>query len=212
MSTAAAAEEIEGFFAGGAKSAKFPDGAIGTVIGGEIVEEPELRQQRDYDTDELVFYADGKPAMQMVIVVQAQEPDGDDDGRRAFYARGQLKAAIGDALRKTGERVPRRGGQLWVKLTGEEPVQLRNGKPGKPKKIHAAKYTPPAQQAAGQFFTEAPENTTPATRAAAPAGIDPRAWAAMSEGQRQQMRDALENATTLNGGTAGRGFTDEPPF
>ncbi len=221
--TTAAAQQIEEFFSGGAKSAKFPDGAIGTVIGGEIVEEPRMQQQRDYDTDELVFYQDGNPAMQMVITVQAQPATDEDDGRRSFYVRGQLKQAVGEALRKVGTREPERGGKLWVKLTGEEPVQLRNGKPGKPKKIHAAKYEPAAQAAAGQFFADDQGASAEAsTRAVAdplggapilscPAGVDPGKWASMNPAQRAQMYDALGLAIQ-KANAAGSLFTEEPPF
>lgn len=209
--TSPAVQTIEDFFAGGAKSAKFHDGAIGTVIGGEIVDEPRVQQQRDYDTDELVFYQDGNPAMQMVVTVQAQAATEEDDGRRSFYIRGQLKQAVGEALRKAGARKPERGGKLWVKLTGEEPVQLRNGKPGKPKKIHAAKYEPPALAAAGQFFADDQPAAAPrrdeAMALACPAGVDPGKWAAMNSAQRGQMYDALALAPAAPGP-----FAEEPPF
>lgn len=181
-----AISELEQFFAGGAKSAKFEDRAYGSVIGGEIVEEPVMRQQRDYETDTPMTYSDGNPVMQMVVVVQAQPASADDDGRRALYVRGQLKAAVGEALRKAGARVPQRGGKLWVKYVSDEPVTLKNGKRGNDKKIYAAKYEAPAVAAAAAFY-----DATPTQVSAAPAGIAPEQWAAMSEGQREQLTAAL---------------------
>lgn len=203
----AAAQSIEDFFSGGAKTAKFEDKAYGSVIGGEIVTDPVMRQQRDYETDELMFYPDGNPQMQMIVTVQAHPASDDDDGQRAFYIKGQLKSAVGEALRKVGARKPERGGKLWVKYVSDEPVTLKNGKRGNDKKIHAAKYEPPAQAAAGQFFDE----PTPAPQVeAAPPGIDPRAWSAMSDDQRQQMKAALA-APAATAPLVSR-FDDEPPF
>lgn len=232
--TSPAAQAIEDFFAGGAKAAKFPDGQFGTVIGGQITTDPRMTQQRDYTTDELIFYPDGNPAMQMVVTVQAEQPSGDDDGQRSLYIKGQLKQAVGDALRKHGEKAPRRGGSLWVKYVEDKPVTLKNGKSGNPQKIFAAKYDPPAAAAAGQFFDDpAPQPATNAdsmrasgNRAAppaaagtlpCPANVPPAKWAAMNAHQQEQMYDALGMApprvtASFANGPAGSQFTDEPPF
>jgi len=206
MTLSTAAQTVEDFFAGGAKAAKFEDRAYGSVIGGEIVADPVMRQQRDYETDELMTYPDGNPMMQMLITVQAQPATEEDDGQRTFYVKGQLKQAVGEALRKAGEKVPRRGGFLWVKYVSDEPVTLKNGKRGNDKKIHAAKYEPPKQAAAGQFFAEGgPVTSIRLTPPAdpAPPGVTAEAWAAMNPDQRIQMREALSGANR---------FTDEPPF
>lgn len=145
-------QSVEDFFAGGVTAAKFEDRSYGTVIGGEIVDDPRMQQQRDYESGEPMTYPDGNPAMQMVIVVQAYQPSGDDDGRRAFYVKGQMRQAIGEALRKQNVKAPARGGRLWLRYQEDKPTTLKNGKPGNPQKIYAAKYEPPAQAAAGQFF------------------------------------------------------------
>lgn len=206
-----AATDVEAFFAGGAKSAKFAEGAYGSVIGGEITADPVMRQQRDYDTDEPLTYPDGNPMMQMVVTVQAQPPTEDDDGQRAFYIKGQLKQAVGEALRKVNAKSPQKGGKLWVKYLSDEPVTLKTGKRGKDKKIHAAKYEVPAAAQAGQFFAEeAATVTTPA----APPGIDPAQWAAMNPAQRVQLAQALNPQTSVNlaAPPAQFAFTDEPPF
>ena len=100
--TSAAVQSVEDFFAGGVPAAKFEDKAYGTVIGGTITAEPRMQQQRDYTTGDPITYPDGNPAMQMVVIVQAYEAMGEDNGERAFYIRGQMKQAIGEALRKHG--------------------------------------------------------------------------------------------------------------
>lgn len=225
----AAAQAIEDFFSGGAKAAKFEERAYGSVIGGEITADPVMRQQRDYETDELMTYPDGNPMMQMLVTVQAQPPSDDDDGQRTFYIRGQLKSAVGDALRKAGEKAPRRGGQLWVKYVSDEPVTLKNGKRGNDKKIYAAKYEPPAQAAAGQFFQEGPPTTTGTVaasadgmrssgNAAAPGGglpcppnVPPVKWLAMTSAQQEQMYDALGLVPRAAAPAAAQ-FAGEPPF
>lgn len=226
--------DLESFLDGKTTSAKFE--RIGQVIGGEIIADPRMVQQRDYDTDELMFFPDGNPQMQMIVKVQVQPATSDDDGTRAFYIKGQLKTALIDALKATGEKVPRRGGSLWVKLTGEEPVTLKNGKPGSPKKIHAAKYTPPTG-AAGEFlggsttFGNAPaaaaavgavmagapvasfDNGPRTSSLACPPGVTPENWSRMDAGQQAQMYDALGlphgGQQSPRGGSA---FADEPPF
>jgi hypothetical protein len=237
MTLSTGAQQIEDFFTGGVPAVKFPDGAYGTVIGGEITADPRMQQQRDYTTGDPICYPDGNPAMQMVIVVQTGQHDPGiegDDGNRALYVKGQMKQAVGEALRKHGEKAPRRGGKLWLKYLEDKPVTLKNGRPGNPQKIYAAKYEPPAQAAASQFFddpavdprttylTNPPGHggsTVPvsadsmrstaiaADAVAPPPGIPAPAWQAMTPEQRQQMREALAGASA-----AGSGFAEEAPF
>lgn len=210
--TQATTVTADDFFAGGTPAAKFEDGAYGTIIGGRITEDVRMTQQRDYTTGDLMFYPDNNPQMQMVVTVQAYDPSGDDDGRRSFYVKGDLKRAIGEALRKHNARKPERGGILQVKYVKDEPVTLKNGRPGNPKKIYAAKYEPPAAAVAGQFFDEP---TSGASRigtegGAPPVGVDPATWSAMSPAQQAQMLQAL-GLQTPQAPAAGQ-FTDEPPF
>lgn len=221
--------DLEQFLGGKTATAKFTDGQFGQVIGGEIVAEPKMVQQRDYDTDELMVYPDGNPQMQMIVKVQAQPATQDDDGTRAFYVKNQLREAVIEALKAAGEKVPRVGGKLWVKYLSDEPVTLKNGKPGKNKKIHAAKYTPPTG-AAGAFLADpatpavapastftAPAGTNPAATVwpSCPPGVDTATWGAMNSSQRAQMYTALglpfPGAAAGSNGTVSQ-FTDEPPF
>lgn len=217
MSTAA--EQIEKFFQGSATAAKFPDREYGTVIGGEIVDDPRMQQQRDYTTGDPIVYQDGNPAMQMVIIVQTNMSDPtipDDDGQRAFYVKGQMKQAIGEALKKAGATSPRRGGKLWLKYLEDKPSTLKNGKPGNPQKIYAAKYEPPAAAAAGQFFDEPAPDPGQTSRFAQggslprPESVPAAKWQAMSAHQQEQMYDAL--GLVPPGYTTNRPFTEEAPF
>lgn len=216
MSTAA--QEIENFFAGGVPAVKFQDQAYGTVIGGEIVADPRMQQQRDYTTGDPVTYPDGNPAMQMVLIVQTdlRDPNVDgDDGQRAFYIRGQMRQAIGEALRKSGSKSPQRGGILQIKYLRDEPVTLKNGRPGNPQKIYAARYTPPANHQAGQFFDDqtAPASIPSATRSAIerPDSIPQAVWASMSTDQQQQIAAATRGLGEPARAQAGR-LAEEPPF
>jgi hypothetical protein len=148
----------EEYLSGGAKSAAFPDRAFGTIIGGTITDEPRMMQQRDYTTSDPMFYPDsGQPMMQLVVHVQTDLRDPDDpadDGVRAIYVKGQLRQAVINAMRGTGDKVPRKGGTLRVRYDRDEPVTLKNGKPGNPQKIYAAQYLPPAARGAADFLAE----------------------------------------------------------
>lgn len=223
-------QALEEFFAGGVAAAKFEDGEYGTVIGGVITTEPRMAQQRDYTTNEPVFYPDGNPAMQMIVTVQADEAHGEDDGQRAFYIRGQMRAAVGEALRKVGAKTLARGGRLLIKYLEDKPVTLKNGKPGNPQKIFAARYEPPTQTAQADYFRQDQPTTRPAPGTAddmrshaqqarpaggaglpCPQGVDPATWAQMNPAQRSQMYDVLGLGPT-SVQQEPRGSTDEPPF
>lgn len=225
VTQAGTSHDLKGFFAGGAAAAKFEDRAFGTVIGGEIVEEPRMQQQRDYESNEPLYYQDGNPQMQMVVVVQAQPATSEDDGRRAFYIKGQLRQAVGEALRKVGADVPERGGKLWVKYTEDKETTLKNGRRGNPQKIYVAKYEAPAQVAGGAYFDEpaaaalgqrlaqagAPVAVSGPGALACPEGVDAGRWADMSRDQQQQLHEALGLAAPATAG-AGASFAGEPPF
>lgn len=218
----------EQWLTGGGKSAKLEN--IGESIGGDIIDDPQMMQQRDYETGDPIVYADGNPAMQMVIRLQTtlRDPaDPEDDGIRCVYVKGQLKSALMSAMRSSGDKVPRRGGQLTVTLTGLEPTQLKNGRPGNAKKIHAVQYTPPrAAAAAGYLAADSARPaqtgavaTPPASSAAPPApqwpdcptGIDPGAWKQMTATQKAQMYQAL-GLPVPQAPPAGPRFDDVPAF
>jgi len=151
---------------GGAPTAKFP--TPGTVVGGRITEQPTVEQQRDIQTGEKKFWADGNPMMQLVVTVQTDQRDPsieDDDGRRRIFVKGQMKNAVADAVRAAGAKGLEVGGTLHVRYTHDgTPKQRGFSAP----KQYAAKYIPAAQS---ELAAPAP---APAAPTPAPAG-DP--WA-----------------------------------
>ncbi|USH45348.1 hypothetical protein SEA_RUTHIEJR_70 [Mycobacterium phage Ruthiejr] len=163
--------DLAGFFGSGVPSAKF--NTIGDTVGGKIVAEPTIEQQRDYGTGAPLVYDDGNPRMQMVITVQTDLCDPevpDDDGQRRLFVKGAMKYAIGQALKAAGKQQPEVGGELYVTYThdGEQKNPLLN-----PPKQFAARYTPPAL--AAQFFNGAQAQPAAVTQAvaAAPAAVAP---------------------------------------
>ncbi len=153
-------QTVDEFMSGGAKSATWPDDGAGrTVYEGEIVNDPILVQRKDYDTGELMFFKDsGKPAMQLVVHVQTdRHEDDDDDGVRAVYVRGQMRASLIKALRGSGDKSPQRGAWVRIAHVRDEPSTMPNGKPGKDQKIFDSAYRPAprgSNSAAGSFMDE----------------------------------------------------------
>lgn len=135
--------------AGGGKSAAFP--RIGTIVSGEVISEPESREQTDMITKLVKTFKDGTPMMQVLIRLQTQERDPndpEDDGVRTVYAKGKMVAAIGKAMRAAKVSALEIGGFLEIAYIGDGP----KGDMPIPPKLFEARYTPPAPQAAGSFF------------------------------------------------------------
>jgi hypothetical protein len=170
---------------GGHRSAVFPDQQYGTVVGGRIIEKPVTTQQRDFDSGQPKFYDDGNPMWQVVVAVQAQPATDEDDGVRAFYIKSQMKKAVQDAVRRAGAERLEVGGTLQVRYERDEPNSRGRGKD---KKIYAARYTPPAGQAAPP--------TSPAAQASASQGIRDTDVSRMASAPPQQAS----------------AFDSEPPF
>jgi hypothetical protein len=142
---------------GGIKSAAFPDQQYGHTVAGTIVRPPQVRQQTDFDTGKPKTFDNGDPMMQIVVQVQTDlrdSADDTDDGVRAFYLKGQMQAAVRDAVRTAGAKGLEVGGLLAVRYVKDEPNSRGRGKD---KKVYAAKYTAPAGQAANDaLMTERP--------------------------------------------------------
>ena len=139
----------ESFLLGsGAKSAKFP--TVGTVVGGVVTDEPTLQQQKDITTGAPKLWDDGNAMMQLVVKVQTDErEDNEDDGIRAIYIKGQMRTAVGDAVKKAGAKSLAVGGTLKVAYTGDgEPSKKGFTAP----KIYAAEYAAPKNTASSDFF------------------------------------------------------------
>ncbi|OZE88058.1 hypothetical protein CH304_00365 [Rhodococcus sp. 15-649-1-2] len=182
----------------GIASAKFE--AIGTTVGGVITEEPEMRQQTNFDTDLPDFWPDGKPKMQLVVTVQTdlRDPqDPEDDGQRRFYVRANLQKAVAAAVRKAKATALEVGGTLQVTYSADGPKS--NPKFNAPK-IYTAVYTPPAANFLADTPTEdTPAASTPATTTAPAAGDDTPppgfpadAWASLTPEAKAAMKN-LQN-------------------
>ncbi|MFD7990764.1 hypothetical protein [Streptomyces mexicanus] len=159
---------------GGAPTAKFP--TPGTVVGGRITEPPTVEQQRDIQTGEKKFWADGNPMMQLVVTVQTDQRDPsieDDDGRRRIFVKGQMKNAVADAVRNAGAKGLEVGGILRVRYTHDGTPKQRGFSAPKQYEAH---YTPAAQAEFGTpAAAPAPAPAPAAPPAPAPATAAPHA-------------------------------------
>lgn len=120
----------------------------GTTLAGEIVEIGEAVQQKDLKTGLPATWDDGNPKMMLPITIATTvKTDADDDGHRTFWVSGNLKKAIGAAIRHAGARL-QVGGHLSVTFTGYGEAK----KGFNPPRMWSATYTPPAPGAS--FFGE----------------------------------------------------------
>lgn len=134
----------EWLMSSGVRSASFLQ--IGAQVSGFICGTPEMQQQRDFDTGDLKFWSDGKPMMQMRVVLQTEERDPEveeDDGRRAIYVRANMATAVRQAVTTAGATGLQVGGKLLVKYMADDKPS-RKGLNGA--KLYTAKYRPPAPE------------------------------------------------------------------
>lgn len=142
--------------AGGTPAAKFD--TIGTLIKGTVVA-AEKTQQIDFKTKKPKFFDDGNPMMQAVITLQTDERDPsieDDDGQRKVYVKGQMQAAVRDAVKASGAKLDI-GGTLAVQFYDEE----NTGK-GNPKKLYKAQYKPGAPKVSDDLLGSDAPSSAPA--------------------------------------------------
>ena len=150
----------DNFFGNSAKSAKFD--SIGETVGGPITHIGEPRQQTEFGGSKPLTWDDGSPRMQLPITVQTNQRDPydpQDDGKRVFYVKGEMKKAIQAALRASHAKMAV-GGTLTLTYVGDEPTI------GFPKKLYQASYTPPAPGAG--FFEQGAPQPAPAPQQYAP--------------------------------------------
>lgn len=125
----------------GVKSATFK--AIGDKVTGIIVRQPETQQQRDFTTGESKTWKDGKPALQIKVILATDERDPndpEDTGERALYIKAGMQRAVAAAVRHAGAKGLQVGGKLMVKYSSDGPVAQRGLNPPK---IYEAKYRAP---------------------------------------------------------------------
>ncbi|MFC5744795.1 hypothetical protein [Actinomadura rugatobispora] len=168
--------------AGGTTSAKFP--AIGTTVTGTIAREPEVQQQKDFQSGELKYWNDGKPMQQLMIVLATDERDPsvpDDDGERAVYVKGQMQKAVKEAIRKSSASGIAVGGTLTITYTADG--EAKRG--FNPPKVYTATYAPPSAATdflnSGNSQEQQPAAPQAAPAPAAPAGVTPEALAALAQ-------------------------------
>lgn len=129
--------------ASGVPSFKFDN--HGDTAKGPVVS-LDLQQQRDFTSQAPLTWDDGRPRMQLRIVLATDQHDGDDDnGHRAIYVKGNMQAAVRDAIKTTGAAKIEVGGILAVKYAsdGEPPKRGLNAP-----KEYKAKYEAPAATSA----------------------------------------------------------------
>jgi hypothetical protein len=161
----------------GVPAAKFD--TIGKTVAGRITEEPELRQQTDFDTGAPKVWDNGDPMMQLVVVVATDERDPaleDDDGSRRLYIRGNLQQAVANAVRAAKSKLEV-GGTLSVTYTGDDEPK-RRGMSGA--KRYTATYSPPAEA----FLEQAAQPAPAAART--PEAVQQAAQAVAASDQSQQ--------------------------
>lgn len=125
---------------GGAPSFKFA--SPGDKVEGRI-EDFTVQQQRDPKTQAPKFYDDGNPMEQLRVTLQTTLRDSsiaNDDGKRSIYVKGQMKKAIGDAIRAAGEARIEEGGTLVVQYFADG---QRSAVGLNPPKLFKAKYVAP---------------------------------------------------------------------
>lgn len=139
---------VGGFFTGGGKGITWPDHPPKTVSGTITAIHP---------PEDVLDPKEGKPTgkkqVRIELATNERDPEAEfDDGARTLYVKSYMRGAIGDALRKAGEKEPKVGGTLTVSFIRTEPPE----KAGLSASKHfAAVYVPPA--VTGGFFNgEAP--------------------------------------------------------
>lgn len=124
---------------GGARSATFHN--IGDRYWGTIMS-METRQQTDFKTKEPLVWRDGTPRLQLVVTILTDlQEDEDDDQMRSIYIKGQMRAAVRDAVAKARARGLEEGGKLLVQFVGEK----KSDDGLSPAKQFFAKYEPPSR-------------------------------------------------------------------
>jgi hypothetical protein len=152
----------------GTRSASFLK--VGDHVVGFIGRQPEVTQQRDFESGEPKFWSDGNPMMQLRVVLNTdgRDPeDPEDSGERAVYIRGNMQKAVAQAVRQAGAPGLEIGGKLLIRYVAD-------GKPTRrglnPPKVYEAKYRPPA--AAATPVPEPPNGQQPAEPAAVQATVE----------------------------------------
>jgi hypothetical protein len=124
----------------GVKSATFA--SVGDSVTGILTRQPEVQHQRDFTTGEPKYWNDGKPRLQLRVVLQTEErdpDDPDDDGERAIYVKGNMQQAVSKAVRAAKAKGLAVGGKLRIKYVANGQAQRGQNPP----KLYEALYRAP---------------------------------------------------------------------
>jgi hypothetical protein len=123
--------------------------AVGTEYTLQTIEDLDVVQQRDFDTQQPEFWPDGKPKLNLVItgtlvstnVDPSNYLDGDDDElNRRFFFKGQSQQALQEEMKRLGLKRFGIGTKVTIALTGFRPP--KNGR-GYPTKLYTVTITDP---------------------------------------------------------------------
>jgi hypothetical protein len=170
-----------------------------TPVTLRITQDPEVRQQTDFNTKLPKTFANGDPMNQLVVTGQTNQRDPEDpadDGIRAAYIKGkQMTSVVREAVKTAGARGLEIGGDLtltWVsggpRYDGDTSWQKDSPK------IYAASYIKPVSQAAANFLAEPaaqPAAAAPADDPQRPPSVDVATWAQLDSTARAGVRAAL---------------------
>ena len=114
----------EFLLASGIRSATFKE--VGDTVTGFISQQPEMQQQTDFDTGDPKVWSDGRPRMQVKVILQTEErdpQDEEDSGERAVYIRGNMQKAVAGAIRQVKATGLEIGGKLQIRYIGNDPAK-----------------------------------------------------------------------------------------
>lgn len=124
----------------GVKSASFA--STGDTVTGHIVSKPEVQHQTDFNTSEPLYWKDGKPRLQLKVILQTDDrdaEDAEDDGQRAVYIKNNMQQAVSKAVRAAGAKGLAVGGKLRIKYVANGAAQRGQNPP----KLYEALYRSP---------------------------------------------------------------------
>lgn len=202
---------IGGFFTGGGKGITWPDepGKDGgrTMVTGTITAIHPPEEIMSIATPTRPSEPTGKFQVRIELDTDERDPEAEyDDGARTLYVKSFLRGAVGDALRKAGEKEPKIGGKLTVRFVRTEPPE----RPGLSASKHfEAEYAPPSTTGGffsngGQSASHAPQQQTvmqPPPQLVKPPGITDAAWEAMDSTTKQAVANTMASMSS-----------NEPPF
>lgn len=106
---------------------------VGTSFIGRVAENVVASQVTNYDTKEPEFWADGRPKMQVSVVLDTNlRDDEEDDGRRSFYFKNQGFRALQDEMKRVGVKMFGIGTVIQITLVDLKMIPQKS-----PQKIYA---------------------------------------------------------------------------